>query len=184
MSHRKKIFLSVIVLSCLAISIMASNESENVLAQSGSRGGTAQPTRTFEAKFWNYLQDTHYTNWAPAPGQKEGHYPGQSPHGAFLKMYLNRKAIANPKNMPHGSIIVKENFGKDGKTLMAVTVMYRVEGYDPQNNDWYWVKYKPDGSVALTPPDKGSKRIAGRFKSCIECHSGSDGNDFAFFNDK
>lgn len=184
MSQRRKIVLCLVVLSCATGLIFASNEPESASAQSGSRIGTAQPAQTFESKFWNYLQDAQYRNWAPAPGQKEGVYPGQSPHGAFLKMYLNRKAIANPKNMPQGSIIVKENFGKDGKTLMAVTVMYRVKGYNPQGNDWYWVKYKPNGSVALTPPAKGSKRIAGRFKSCIECHSGSDGNDFAFFNDK
>ena len=66
---------------------------------------------------------------------------------------------------------------------MAITVMYRTRGFDPQHNDWYWVKYNPDGTVARTPAAKGSKRISGKFKSCIDCHSGAKGDDFYFAND-
>ena len=41
---------------------------------------------------------------------------------------------------------------RDRKTLMAVTVMYRVKGYDPANQDWYWVKYEPHGRASSTTP--------------------------------
>jgi len=61
--------------------------------------------------------------------------------------------------------------------------MYRSKGYDPDNNDWYYVKYQPDGTVAMTPPEKGNQPIQGRFQSCIECHSSADGGDFVFAND-
>lgn len=161
----------------------AQHQSRIVVAmQAGSGGrqhGQMDESRTFEARFWSWLQRVHYTNWAPAPGQDGGFYPGESPHGAFLKMYLNRAAAARPHELPHGSVIVKENYGEDGQTLMAVTVMYRAKGYDAKNKDWYWVKYNPDGSVAM----KDDMRLAGQVKGCIECHSGADGNDFAFFND-
>jgi len=164
-----------------------------VNAQSGSRYGdaggaygsqTAVQQQSFEQRFWAYLQNAQYKNWAPVPGKSGDFYPGQAPHGKFLKMYLNRTAAGNMKDLPHGSIIVKENYGPNKQKLMAVTVMYRVKDYDPDNNDWYWVKYMPNGTVAKAPPEKGSKPIAGKFPSCINCHSGANGNDLAFVNDE
>jgi hypothetical protein len=152
--------------------------------QSGARSSVYnQSGQSFEARFWGWLQSAQYTNWAPQPGKTGDIYEGQSPHGAFLKVYMNRTAAGKPKEMPPGSILVKENYGKDKKTLMAVTVMYKTKGYDSAHNDWYWVKYNPNGTVAKTPPDKGNKPIAGRFPSCIACHAGADGNDYSFAND-
>ncbi|RMG32777.1 MAG: hypothetical protein D6725_16970 [Planctomycetota bacterium] len=157
------------------------------LGQSGTRGSgsarryAAQPASVpFERKFWDWLQSVHYRNWAPVPGQTGEATAGQSPHGAFVKMYLNRTAAGHPNELPNGSIIVKENYGPDGKTLMAVTVMYRSRGFDPQHGDWYWVKYGADGTVAY----KNAMKLAGRVKGCIECHQGADGGDWAFFNDR
>lgn len=148
-------------------------------AQSGTRRAANE---SFEARFWRYLQTGKYKNWAPAPGQTGGFYPGESPHGAKLKMYLNRVAAGNSKKFPLGSIVVKENYSDDEK-LMAITVMYRAKGYDPDHNDWYWVKYNPDGSVAKAPPEMGSMSLAGKVKGCIMCHEGADGDDYAFIND-
>jgi len=169
------------------------------LSQSGSRsgggfprgysnpqGGYTQPQgraqaprqATFEDRFWNYLQQANYENWAPLPGTATDFYPGQSPHGAFLKVYANRGAAGNPDKLPTGSIIIKENYNEQ-KQLGAITVMYRGKGYDREHNDWYWVKYNPDGSVA----QKNGNRLAGRVKGCADCHSGAGGGDFVFLND-
>ncbi len=172
-----------------------SRSSSGARSSSGSRSSSGNktygnpqpaPKETFESKFWNYLLSGKpaYRNWAPFPGQPAGMYEGQSPHGAYLKMYVNRVAAGNPENPPSGSIIIKENYGKDKKTLMAVTVMYRKTGYDPDHHDWYWVKYQANGLVARTPPEKGSKPISGRFKSCIDCHADAEGGDYLFANDK
>ena len=141
-------------------------------------------SQSYETRLWNWLQNAQYKNWAPVPGKGGGFTPGQSPHGAFLKMYLNRTAAGDPKNLPHDSIIIKENYGKDKKTLMAVTIMFRSKGYDPEHNDWYWAKYMPDGTVAKSPPAMGSMRLAGKVKGCIMCHGDAEGKDFAFLNDK
>jgi len=108
-------------------------------------------------------------------------YPGQAPHGAFLKMYINRKAASNPANPPEQSIIVKENYDKTKEKLMAVTVMYRAQkDFDPENKDWYWVKYNADGSVA----EKDGMPLAGKVQGCINCHGGAKGGDLIFANDK
>ena len=185
--------LSITAIAVLAIAGIwsALDSPDQAAAQSGSRGTTqsrsyvqSADNRPFEDRFWSYLKSQMYTNWAPVPGKSDGFSEGQSPHGAFLKMYLNRTAAGNPKELPNGSIIIKENYGPDKKTLMAVTVMYRTKGYNPEAGDWYWAKYNPDGTIAKMPPAKGSMKIAGKAKGCIMCHGESaEGKDFAFFND-
>jgi len=125
--------------------------------------------------FWTYITETNpYTEWDFWPGY-EGIYPGKSPHGAYLKLYANDIAIEaakTGKDMPYGAILVKENYGKDKKTLMALTPMYKVEGYDPDNGDWFWVKYGPDGEAAK----------AGKVEGCINCHRAAE--DYRFVEPK
>lgn len=161
-------------------------------AESNQADATNQKTKNavtsdpaaFESKFWEYLKSNAYENWAPVPGKSGDFYLGESPHGAYLKMYLNRAAAGNPDSPPIGSIIVKENYSVDRSELLAITVMYRSKGYNPKAGDWYWIKYNPDGTVAETPASMGSKKIMGKATNCIECHQGAEGNDLLFFNDK
>ncbi len=71
-----------------------------------------------------------------------------------------------------------------GKHLGAITVMFRREaGYDEDNQNWFWVKYLPDGSL-----DKNAKGMAlagmvakGADVGCIACHSGDE--DYLFTTD-
>ncbi len=147
----------------------------SVTQGSAMQGRMRAGQETFESKFWRYLQDSHYRQWAPVAGTTGDAYAGQSPHGAMLKMYLNRLVAGRPDVLPEGSVIVKENFGPDGKQLMAITTMYRPKGY----RGWYWTKYNPDGSVA----SKDGNRLAGKVQGCIDCHSSAGGDDQVFFND-
>jgi hypothetical protein len=69
--------------------------------------------------------------------------------------------------------------------LKAVTIMLQREpGYD-DNDNWFWVKYAPDGSVMKNP--KGMQlagRVAKGIKAgCISCHLSAEGGDYLFFND-
>ena len=90
-----------LVTTMIAVAVIAGSYVFNTTdaeAQSGNRRTYgSQPQQSFEARFWSYLQDAKYAHWAPGPGQNGGFYEGQSPHGAFLKMYLNRTAAANPQ---------------------------------------------------------------------------------------
>jgi len=138
-----------------------------------SNGGKDMPSPKADA-VWTYIKKTKpYTQWDFWPG-KEGMYPGQSPHGAFLKLYANpvaiQAAMAGTTEMPAGALIVKENYAKDGKTLAAVTPMYKVDGYNPDAGDWFWAKYGPDGKV----------QAAGKVDSCINCHAAKKQNDYIF----
>ena len=86
--------------------------------------------KPFEAKFWQFLIGNNYKNWAPAPGQDGNFYSGQVPHGALLKMYINRTAAANIEGLKIGSVVVLENYRSD-RSLKSISVMYRTEGLQP-----------------------------------------------------
>ncbi|MFP4081811.1 MAG: cytochrome P460 family protein [Candidatus Aminicenantes bacterium] len=125
-------------------------------------------------KVWTYIsQKNPYVKWEKWPGYP-GMYPGESPHGAYLKLYVNAialNAIQEKKEiMPQGAVIVKENYGEDQETLIAVTPMYKVKGYNPEAGNWFWAKYGADGKVMAE----------GKVKGCIDCHSKRKENDWIF----
>lgn len=124
---------------------------------------------------WSHLQEVGYRDaWRLYPDKGEL-YEGTEPHGILLTTYLNGPAHQamqkGAASLPTGAVVVKENFKPDS-TLAAITVMYKHEGYDPEHNDWFWVKYLPDGSVA------NDGAAAGRVASCIGCHAGKADNDY------
>ena len=128
------------------------------------------------ANMWKHITvKKPYTNWKLWPGT-EKMYEGTQPHGAFLTTYVTkgaRQAIEKKKGkFVQGAIIVKENYMPD-KTLAAVTVMYKAKGYNPEAGDWFWAKYKPDGSVEKE----------GKVGGCIKCHSAKADNDWVFTGD-
>lgn len=111
-------------------------------------------------------------------------YDGVAPHGMMLETFYTTGTV----NGHTGDLVVKRNYGPEGvsaqevladpgKHLGAITVMFRREaGYDADNQDWFWVKYLPDGTLDKNP--KGM-RLAGRVAKgmdagCIACHSGAE----------
>ena len=120
-------------------------------------------------------------------------YEGQEPHGAILETIEMNITVGGhtgaawvKRNYGPGGISVQQVSSDPAKHLKAVTVMYKREaGYDPDNKDWFWAKYKPDGSLDKNP--KGMQ-LAGRVAKgmdmgCIACHSAADGGDYLFRND-
>lgn len=125
--------------------------------------------------FWRYISQTNpYRHWQMWPG-KPAFYPGTMPHGALLTTYVNDIALKalqeGQPQMPPGAIIVKENYDQ-AKKLMAITTMYKEEGYDPPHNDWFYVKYSPEGMVM--------DKAAGKVAECINCHGQRAANDYLF----
>jgi hypothetical protein len=117
---------------------------------------------------WNYITvESPYQNWSFWPDH-QGMQPGRAPHGPFHKVFVNDLALNSPKApVQHGSIEVKENYSKAGE-LAAITVMYKISGYNPNDGDWFWVKYSPDGKAD----------VAGKIEGCIGCHGTRASNDF------
>lgn len=112
-----------------------------------------------------------YSEWPDHAGLQ----PGQSPHGVWHRVYGNRALFdvlpLAEATAPEGSIIVKENFDNN-KELRNLTVMSKISGFDPENGDWFWAMYQPDGTVLAEGSPGG----------CISCHSGMRSNDYIVIN--
>jgi len=97
---------------------------------------TAQISRSnkdasFEDQFWKYLVGNNYKNWSPGFSESAGFYKGSNPHGAYLKMYVNRTAAGNVNDLALGSVVILENYLKD-QSLKTISVMYRTTGFNPE----------------------------------------------------
>ncbi len=142
---------------------------------------------TFAQNVWKAMDG--YQNWL----LRTDIMPGRSPHGKFIRTYFS---ILNFDGK-HYHAIVKDNYGGQDVTLdqvkkspddylMSVTVMVQREaGYDPDNQNWFWVKYAKDGTI-----DKNGQGVAmagrvakGMDKGCIACHRSAQGGDYFYTND-
>ena len=146
--------------------------------------------RAYAARLWSALQDRALVGenmLMSAP------YTGQHPHGAILDTIEVPVTVLGNRDVA----IIKRNYGGEGVTrdrvyndpkryLKAITVMYKRNGYDSDNNDWFWAKYLPDGSLDSNP---AGARLAGRVAKgmtggCIACHKAAPGGDMVFNNDR
>lgn len=135
--------------------------------------GKDLPATDGKALYQYITQTNPYEQWALWPG-KDKFYKGTQPHGALLTTYVNKpalQALEKGKELPEGSIIVKENYTQD-KELAAVTVMYKNTGYNPSAGDYFWLKYAPGGEI----------QAEGKVDGCINCHRAAQGNDWLFTN--
>ena len=150
----------------------------------------------YAGKLWNALTDAGLVG----PGAvMSTPYTGQHPHGAVLDT-IDSVVTVNKgffQGGDTGAVIIKRNYGGEGvsktavannpeKHLKAITVMFKRAGYDPENKDWFWVKYKPNGDLHMNPKKmKLAGRVAkGMPKGCIACHSSAPGGDYVFNFDR
>ena len=127
--------------------------------------------QTNAASMMAYLDEVDYQSWWELwPGFGEKYLTGGT-HSIRLTTYVNQpahEAIIGKKGvLPPDSIIVKENYTEEGE-FHATTVMYKVEGYNPEHNDWFWLKVWEDGTVDQE----------GRPDGCQVCHSELKANDY------
>ncbi|MCH7705442.1 MAG: cytochrome P460 family protein [Chloroflexi bacterium] len=150
--------VSVVALAALVVSACSGSESPDLPDPVGSA-------------VWNYLQDVEYQdNWTLWPGKGEL-YEGGEPHGMLFTTYLSPPAIDaltdKAGSMPAGAFIIKENYTADA-VLAALTVMYKVDGFNPEHNDWFFAKIAADGEVVAE----------GQVEGCQACHGAAAANDY------
>ena len=135
----------------------------------GSGIGQDMPGADVDA-FWSYITETSpYTQWAFFEDHQDMQ-PGRAPHGPFHKIFVNditQNAEGAP--LPAGAMVVKESYDEQ-KKMTAITVMYKIDGYNPDGGDWWWARYSTDG--------KGGP--AGKLGMCLGCHQAKKANDFIF----
>ncbi len=152
-----------------------------VASQEMAFGGKEETA--FAADLWNAI--SNYPDW---PFKTEL-MQARSPHGKFVRSYYNLVRVGD--NRYH--VIVKDGYGdgdisredvikSSGGNIVSVAVMVqREEGYDPNAQNWYWVRYNDRKGTVTKTPDGTS--IAGKIPKCISCHERAGGNDLFFTND-
>ncbi|RLA07189.1 MAG: hypothetical protein DRQ51_06935 [Gammaproteobacteria bacterium] len=120
-------------------------------------------------------------------------YKGTPPHGAILDT-VEKDVTVNGRT---GKVVIKKNYGgkeisnekitsDPAKWLKAITVMFKREkGYDDENQNWFYAKYKADGSLHFNPKDPKKTPLAGRVakgmpQGCIACHKAAAGGNYLF----
>ena len=143
----------------------------------------SQEDIAFAQQLWPKLVEAGYNT-------VHGHlYVGGPPHGKVREV---------AEGIIDGHLVIsKTNYGGKGVTvqrvqddpkhyLKAVTVMVKRTGYDPEDKDWFWVKYAPDGNIMKN--EKGmalaGKVAKGMPVGCISCHQSASGSDFVFSHNK
>ena len=173
---RKNLILSMVLLLLvlLVVSCGKKGEKSEMAVEEAPAAEAAVMPAADAGELWTYITETKsYQEWSYWPGY-EGFQPGNSPHGKILQVFLSENGVKNiadeaKSSMDNGVIVVKENYMPD-TTLAAITVMYKVEGFNPEVGDWFWAKYDVDGTVAASGTPAG----------CIGCHGGKASNDYLF----
>lgn len=150
--------------------------------QAGGEEAGADLPDADAAAVMEYVNDTNpYSAWGTWPSDEWNNFNTNlvsgEPHGNVVRIYVNEIALeaADGLNneLPEGSMIVKENYvGTDPENpgeLDALTIMYKVDGFNNDANDWFWVKAKPDGSQI---------DAEGAVDGCIGCHSQEGNQDY------
>lgn len=114
-------------------------------------------------------------------------FEGKEPHAIVQQVWAGDVSVKGRV----ARAVVKANHKKKGASVAAAydqpdrflsdyTVMFKAaKGYDPGNQDWFWVKYSPDGRIDR---DGIGVAIAGRVDSpsgfgCAGCHRKLGGRD-------
>ncbi len=131
----------------------------------------AQLIDTRPEKFFEYITVADpYKEWQAWPG-KDGPYRGEAAygHGTLIMTYVNLPAlrsISRKNGMADGSIIVVENYSEN--VLQTLTTMYKVNGFNRDGGDWYWLEATPAGRIINS----------GKVQACVDCHRARAANDY------
>ena len=121
-------------------------------------------------------------------------FAGRKPHAIVQQIWAGNvmvqgrmaRAVVKANHTSHGATI-QSVYDHPNKYLTSYTVMFQnIAGYDPQNRDWFWVKFGPDGQI---DKDTNGVAIAGRVDSpsgfgCAACHRKLGGKDLETFTSK
>lgn len=153
----------------------------SAIAQQAPDFGTSDDV-AFAQQLWQQLESARMAGDSAIQTHP---YEGRPPHGEILELLEVQQQIGEAQ----GLVIVKKNFGGDasvqsvlregGEALASVTVMFRREGFDPANQNWFWAKYDPDGSLQ----EGNGRKMAGKVAGCIGCHQDAPGNDYVYTYD-
>lgn len=151
--------------------------------------------RRFARKLWSALVEAELVG----PGRRalKPFFAGADPHGRVLELARGRLEV----NGRRGRFRLKRSHDREGARVERVrshperylsfyTVMFRrADGYAPETDNWFWVKYLPDGRLARKKNGGKTLPVAGRvareadggYGGCLYCHRSAGGGDYTFY---
>jgi len=119
-------------------------------------------------------------------------FDGSLPHGTILEVVegkIDGKTVVVKRNYRGEDITIDKVKNDRAKYLKAITVMAkREDGYDPQNQNWFYARYNADGSyykkMGMLPlVGRVGKGMGEGAVTCISCHRSAPDGDFRFVKD-
>lgn len=182
--HYRHVFLFLLVAALVLFAVSCGEtgkEEPQTQMQSSESAGKANEDVQHAKALWTEIKN--YSTWT-VPEGFSGWQEGKSPHGAVLRYFVND--IAAGGLTKDGAVIIKENYSEESEdALKSVTVMEKRQGYDPETQNWFYVKYSPDGKVMKNPQGVELAGLVGKGKGqgCVPCHAAAGGDDYLFMND-
>ncbi len=178
--NMKTIFSSLLL--CTLVMIAG---CQNIMDNMGSKVDVADASN-----LWEVLKKEKLVG---PDAKKSKPYKASQPHGKISQvlhqtLYVNgHKGMAIIERNFDGPEVTLDSVNNNALTdLHAITVMFkREEGYDEDNQDWFWAKYKANGNLHVNKNNFMKTPLAGRVakgqsEGCIGCHSSAPGGDFVF----
>lgn len=151
--------------------------SQNLNASNATRGISTDEDIVFAKKLWKEIEKIDFYK------ENAKIYSGSVPHGP-LRAVLEKEIFGfrtiikkEYSELDHNKEDIKEH---QEKHLTTICVMIKKEGFDKENKDWFWLRYKKDGQVDSI----SNIHMLGKFPACINCHKSASGNDYVFMNNK
>ncbi len=153
----------MLTLSLFALIACDGGEKPLDTAGTDSAGGTSD--EEIAEQLWTDISG--YSSWSQYDPWL-GVQPSSSPHGPYVQIWVNDAAVSSlGGTVSDGGILVKESYDTVDGEATGVTLMAKIEGYAPDDGDWFWASYGTDGSVSK----------AGVESACTGCHV--DGTDYS-----
>ncbi len=192
MSHRMiRSLLAVTSALLLYITPVVADQADSPFVPVGTEADIA-----FADSLWQVLVQERITGDRMQPANP--FLGAAKPHGWILELVYRPIKV----NGHQGFVVVKRNYDQEGLTveqvirdrarhLSSFTVMFQREaGYDADNQNWFWAKYRPNGALFAKKIKGVATKVAGRFlkgkqpegnAGCIYCHASAGGGDYIFY---
>ncbi len=182
MKNLGKFALLIALVAFIALSSAWASEAKGKASMMKKPFGTAADV-AYANNLWNKMEQLGY-NSTPSVL-----FTGPPPHGQVIEVLegkINGKRIIVKRNYYGKGITPNAVKANRSKYLKAITIMAKRSGYDPEDKNWFWVKYKPNGTIFK---NKKGMPLAGRVAKgmktgCIACHSLAPSGDMIYIHDK
>ena len=175
MQHKLIIGLVIVGLALVGVAGLTRNGSD-AQAQDDLPGADTAAVLDY------VLNQNPYTDWGTWPADRWVDFDqvivSAAPHTASARIFVNDIALGALAAddfdgfLPPGSFIVKESYQgspeKPGE-LSFLAMMYKVDGFNPAGNDWFWLETRANNNAVL---------FQGADPLCINCHIQAGNADY------